>query len=414
MTEGELRPPADAEGLIRLSKPEPPARRFDGSQRPEGESNPQAPLLELSKPQRRKFAVEPFDAIKFNSCEEWLVKRIIPRQGVGALYGASQSLKSFVAFHLALQVALGWELAGRRVQQAPAIYVAAEGAAGLRKRKVGFERANAGRLPGKIPFFLISAAPNLGTEQGDLASLIAAIEAAGVKPALIVVDTLAQSLGGADENGAGMVQFVANATALANHFRAFVLIVHHVGLADDKRLRGHSSLLGALDALILSERKEGELSAVLTLQKLKDDESNVKLTAHLSQIVIGQDEDSDDVSTLIVDRIEDGAGAETRSPSKPVPRSQRLLMDVVGVALDEAGEDFRPFAASGPLVRAVPDSAIRTRYYARIAEQAEPGEDKGTLIERQGKAFRRSIKLALEAKTLCAKERSGERLVWLP
>ena len=121
---------------------------------PRGESNPQAPLLKSSKPQRRKFVVEPFDAIKFDSCEEWLVKRIIPRQGVGALYGASQSLKSFVAFHLALQVALGWELAGRRVRQAPAIYVAAEGAAGLRKRKVGFERANAGRLPGKIPFFL--------------------------------------------------------------------------------------------------------------------------------------------------------------------------------------------------------------------------------------------------------------------
>ena len=292
MTEGELRPPADAEGLIRLSKPEPPARRFDGSQRPEGESNPQAPLLELSKPQRRKFAVEPFDAIKFE------LVRGMARQAHHSAPGRRRALRRVAIPQKLCRLSPGAAsrarlgIGGRRVQQAPAIYVAAEGAAGLRKRKVGFERANAGRLPGKIPFFLISAAPNLGTEQGDLASLIAAIEAAGVKPALIVVDTLAQSLGGADENGAGMVQFVANATALANHFRAFVLIVHHVGLADDKRLRGHSSLLGALDALILSERKEGELSAVLTLQKLKDDEFNVKLTAHLSRIVIGQDEDS--------------------------------------------------------------------------------------------------------------------------
>jgi hypothetical protein len=59
---------------------------------------------------------------------------------------------------------------------------------------------------------------------------------------------------------------------LANHFKCLVAAVHHVGLGDEKRLRGHSSFLGALDVSILSERKEGALSATLTVMKLRDEE----------------------------------------------------------------------------------------------------------------------------------------------
>jgi hypothetical protein len=212
-----------------------------------------------------------------------------------------------------------------------------------------------------------------------------------------------------------MVTFSANATALANHFRAFVLAIHHIGLTDKDRLRGHSSLVGALDAQMLCERNEGELSSALTLQKLKDDESNVKLTARLARIVIGQDEDGDDVSTLVVSEVGDGAEVQGAArPSKSIPRSQRLLMDVVALAIEEAGEDFRPFDTSGPLVRGAPDDAIRRRYYARVAEEAKPEEKKDQLADRQRKAFNRALKSALDAKTLCARERKGERYVWLP
>ena len=92
-----------------------------------------------------------------------------------------------------------------------------------------------------------------------------------------------------------MTAFVANARVLAQRFKALVLIVHHVGLGDDKRMRGHSSLNGALDAQILCERKEGELAATLTLQKLKDDASDVRLSARMSRIVIGYDEDGEEL-----------------------------------------------------------------------------------------------------------------------
>lgn len=372
------------------------------------------PAPEVGSPSKRrqKFALEPFGSITTALNEEWLVKRLLPRQGVVAFYGASQSFKSFIVSDLALHVALGREWAGRRVTQAAAVYIAAEGAAGIRKRKIGFERSHAD-LPANVPFYLISAAPNLGTERDDVAELTRAIEDAGCAPGLVVIDTLAQTLGGGDENGSGMTTFLANATAIANRFRCLVLIVHHIGLADDKRMRGHSSAVGAMDAQILVERRPGEMSTTLTLQKLKDEASNVMLAAHLSRVVIGRDEDGDDVSTLIVDRIEDTEAAPKASAPKSVPASQRLFMDVVAQALDEAGEPFE-LSSEGRIIVAVNDETVREKYYARIAEKPRPDDTPKRLADRQRQAFNAAVKANLNAKRIVAGSRKGERLLWLP
>jgi hypothetical protein len=117
-----------------------------------------------------------------------------------------------------------------------------------------------------------------------------------------------------------MVWFVANATALANRFRAFVLIVHDVGLPDDKRLRGRLSLIGALDAAILCGRKQGALSTTPTLQKLNDDEADIAFTARLTKVVVSRDEDGDDVSTLAT------PGQGTRSMSNINRHSGQALL----------------------------------------------------------------------------------------
>jgi hypothetical protein len=210
-----------------------------------------------------------------------------------------------------------------------------------------------------------------------------------------------------------MMTFVANATALANHFRCCVVIVHHVPLGDDERMRGHGSLHNGADAEILTQRKAGQLATVLTVKKMKDEESAFSMTAQLDRIVIGLDEDGDEVSTLVIGRIDYGSEAKAGKPSTAVPPGRRLLMDMVLEAIDEAGEDFRSFP-DGPMVRAVKDEAIRLRYYARIAEQAKPDEDANRLEQRQRKAFNRNIAAALAAKHLIARGRDGARMVWLP
>ena len=361
---------------------------------------------------RPKYVLETFGAISFDAKEEWLVKKILPRQGVAALYGRFGSYKSFLAADIAFSVASGKEWAGHRVTGAPVVYIAAEGAAGFRKRVAGI-KARAGLLP-NVPFYLISAAPNLGTQSGDVELLAADIEFAGAAPGLIVLDTLAAMLASADENGAGMVQFVANAHELARRFNALVLVVHHTGLADEKRMRGHSSFAGGADAILLCERSDSALSARLTLQKLKDEASNVCLFASLARVTVGTDGDGDEISTLVVDNIEPAPlGAAKGVSEKKVPPSLRLLIEVVAQAEDAAGETLQPWP-DGPLVKAVNDDEVRRRYYARIAEQAGRDDDPKKLAARQRQAFRRSVKSALDAKLLIATLQNGIRLLWLP
>ncbi|MGE0235272.1 AAA family ATPase [Methylocystis sp.] len=359
-----------------------------------------------------RFKLEAWKSITFDKSEEWLVKHILPRRGVAALYGKPGSYKSFVALYIAVSIASGRQWAGRRVTQAPVVYLAAEGAAGLRKRKVGFERAHP-ELSSSVPFYMIAAAPNLGTAPGDVGALGEAIEGAGVAPGLIVIDTLAQTLGSADENGSGMTAFVANAGEIASRFKCLVLIVHHAGLSDDKRLRGHSSLSGALDTTVLCERAERDYAATLTLQKLKDEGSDICLVARLSRIVIGQDEDGDDISTLIVETIDDAAPNAKVSRAKSAPPTQRLLMAVIAEAIERDGKLIRPYN-DDTTVRAVSDNIVRSHYYARIAEQAEPDEDREKLANRQRRNFSRSVEAAIKAQRVNAAEHNGRRVLWLP
>jgi hypothetical protein len=135
-------------------------------------------------------------------------------------------------------------------------------------------------------------------------------------------------IGGADENGAGMAQFLVTAEALAQRFHCFVLAIHHTGWGDDVqgRPRGWSGLPAALDVQILCERKIGEMSAVITIQKLKDEPSGVRLAAHLERVVLGVSKTGREVSTLIVDQVTQADKTQaSETKAKSVPMSQRLL-----------------------------------------------------------------------------------------
>jgi hypothetical protein len=386
----------------------PPAPIDDAGPRHKGNGadGPQRDYVPPGSPGAALFKFERWGEIAFNVDEEYLIDGILPKQGVGLLYGASQTFKSFIATHMGLHVARAQPWAGRQTEGAPVVYLAAEGAPGLRKRKAGY--VNTGRVPADgVDFALVSAAPNLGTADGDFDRLVATIKSAAIKPGLIIVDTIAKVIGGADENGAGMAQFLLNVQALAQIFDCFVLAIHHTGWNEDAkdRPRGWSGLPAALDVMILSERKPGDMHATATIQKSKDELSGFRLTAHLERIVLGISRTGREVSTLIVEVVETEAPAVS-NPTKSIPRSRRLIMDMVLAAIEEAGEDIRPFA-NGPIIRAVSDETVRRRYYARIAEQAAPDEDVRKMAERQRKGFNRAISDVLNAKDLMAQERDG-------
>ena len=134
----------------------------------------------------------------------------------------------------------------------------------------------------------------------------------------------------------------------------------------------------------------------------------------LSRVVIGQDEDGDEISTLVVDNIEPAPlGAAKGASAKKVPPSLRLLIEVVAQAEDEAGETLQPWP-DGPLVRAVNDDEVRRRYYARIAEQAGRDDDRRNWPPGSGKPSGGASNLHSTQKLLVAMLQSGIRFLRLP
>jgi hypothetical protein len=363
---------------------------------------------------KARFELIPYDKIVMPDSGEWRVKKLFPKCGVGLFYGPSMALKSFAAVDVNLHISIGWNWAGRTVTQAPAVYIAAEGAAGVRKRKIGFELYHSEHVPESVPFYLIETAPNLGTGQDDFKALITAVETAGVAPGIITIDTLAQVLGGGEENGAGMQQVIANAQALSIHFNCFVLIVHHSGLSDDDRPRGHSSLKGALDVLIKFERKDKALIAILTVQKLKDeDDAALAFEAQLVRLIIGKDDEGDEISTLVIESVRKVEAVKTAAATKPVPRSQRLLTEVIRDAIAQSGITFQPFP-DGPVVNVAKASSVKSRIEAKIAEPIYPAGDPDKLAERRRKAFNRAVEAEIKAKALLSAYYDNERVLWLP
>src|SRR5262245_45263318 len=106
--------------------PTPPKiRKANGSQKPE-------PLSRIK--------LVPFDAIKLGTEARYLVKGIIPRDGLIVAWGPPKCGKSFWIFDLAMHVALGWQYRERRVQQGAVVYCAFEGQTGIQARVEAFRQ----------------------------------------------------------------------------------------------------------------------------------------------------------------------------------------------------------------------------------------------------------------------------------
>ena len=90
-----------------------------------------------------------------------------------------------------------------------------------------------------------------------------------------------------------------------------------------------------------------------------------------------------------------------------------MLINTISLAIAEAGIRAQP-SSDSPVVSAAPEEAVRSRYYARTAEQAEPGKDVGRLAVQQRQAFRRAVNGALNAMHVMAAMHNGERVLWVP
>lgn len=231
---------------------------------------------------------------------EWFIKGVLPKAELSALFGESGSGKTFLALDMVCRVALGLDWFGIPTRQSKILYVAAEGASGMRDRTQAWCMAHGHPLDALDGWlYILGDQPNL-LEKDDVKALVLAARAACPGVALVVLDTMAQVTPGANENsGEDMGRFLGHAKAIGRALGAHVAMVGHSGKNSDKGLRGWSGIKGALDAECEVIRTKDYRAMVVT--KLKDGAGEGReYRFKLDNVLLDFDLEDGDVTSCVV------------------------------------------------------------------------------------------------------------------
>jgi hypothetical protein len=271
----------------------------------------------------------------------WRVRGILPTEGLAALYGPPGCGKSFLALDMLAAIADGRPWFDHATIAAPCVYVGLEGEAGVAQRVQAY--CTRRTAPDRLRVVLT---PLDLRRHDDREELAAAILAAGMGAGVVAIDTLNRAAPGIDENDASSMGLLIEAVKdLRERIGGLVLLVHHAGKDITRGLRGHSSLLAALDC-VLEVTREGDRRG-WQLAKAKDAGDDESRPFRLDVVELGQDTDGWPVSSCIV--TSEAPTAKAVSEAKyPHGGNQRIVWDGIGKLLKES----KSFGQAGaPLMR---------------------------------------------------------------
>jgi hypothetical protein len=229
------------------------------------------------------------------SAVRWAVKGVIAEQGVGFIYGASGTFKSFLALDYALHRAYGMRWMGRRTKQAVPVYLAAEGGAGIMKRVQAWHLAHQMDWR-QCPMRFVLVPLTLRTQASVLRD---AVLATGVPCGDLIVDTMSQTFTGNENSNDEVADFLRTiGTDLRDALGATVTIVHHSGHSATERPRGASAIIANVDYAFGVFRDEKEMLCTVEFTKIKDGERPADETFQLTVSELGRDEDGDAITSL--------------------------------------------------------------------------------------------------------------------
>ncbi|MGC4107829.1 MAG: AAA family ATPase [Thermomicrobiales bacterium] len=213
----------------------------------------------------------------------WLVSGII-REGTTVFLSGREGVgKSIVALELAACVAGGREFFGNAVSQGEVVYVAAERGDSQRERLEALRDAK-GVNPDCINFIDYQFKFNHKEDKG---LFLGAVAQNGIKPKLIIIDTLRASFDG-DENSSANAQATMDAfTRIRRHFDATIIVLHHVNAFGQSR--GSSAFLGAADTELYVTNSKRTGKVFLTVRKQNNGKTWTKFVLSPQLLEFGND-----------------------------------------------------------------------------------------------------------------------------
>ena len=274
----------------------------------------------------------------------WMVRGVLPLEGLAALYGPSGSGKSFLVLDVAACVAGGaYDWFGHRVTQCPVTYCALEGEAGMGKSVHAWSQHHQKPVPEFLRFI---AQP---FDLLDVADLAKAVQSVGGTGGLVILDTLNRAAPGADENSSvDMGRIIAAAKQLQNRTGGLVLLVHYTGKDATKGLRGHSSLYAALDGAI--EVNRTDCRREWSVAKSKDNETGTVHAFKLEIVTVGHDDEGEEITSCVA--VADDSCEVVKRVKLPSGGNQKIALDALGEPLHKSCEFGKDGAPAGhPCIR---------------------------------------------------------------
>lgn len=255
----------------------------------------------------------------------WRIKGILPTQGLAAIYGQSTAGKSFLAIDIAAAIAFGNTWFGHRVRKAPVLYIALEGEGGFPKRLNAWKQYNESPFPENLRF-IINQPFNI-TDPLHVAQLAIVIQPGSV----IIIDTLNRSAPDTDENTSkDMGAILAGCKRLQHLTQSLVVLIHHTGKDESKGLRGHSSLLAAVDACIEVKRSDDTRS--WSVAKAKDDADGAEFCFRLVIEHLGTDAEGDPITSCAIEPTTESA--PPRSGKSGLKANEKAVLEAIVAALE--------------------------------------------------------------------------------
>jgi hypothetical protein len=190
---------------------------------------------------------------------KWLIEGLFEQDALVMLVGPPGSFKSFLAIDWALSLATGRPWNGRATEPSRVLYALGEGKASLLKRvqawvhfnnltKLEYATLNANfRATFNVPQLAVG---RLANEFGD------ALNGDGFNPTVLIIDTLARSYVGKNENDAMDVGVWVDSVDKLRQRGMTVLALHHTkkNVEFGLKERGNTAWMGAMDAAFMLER----------------------------------------------------------------------------------------------------------------------------------------------------------------
>ncbi|CAM3934324.1 AAA family ATPase [Paracoccus yeei] len=296
---------------------------------PKDEKNESASQSKKSK----AFTFEWFHEAELPESSPFLIEGLLDQGTASVVYGPSNAGKTFFTLdlcHALANAGCGATWQGRAIERTAVLYMALEGGSKFTLRLKALQRAFGDG--GKIPFAYRRGGANLlhKDDKGDVKAIINMAKAmqsdavAAGLPLLIVIDTLSRALSGGDENApTDMTAFVGNVDRIREATEAHVMVVHHTGKDIAKGMRGHSSLVAAIDSEIEVIRPDAGSVVQVTVGKQRDHKSDYPFgNFQIKEVALGVDVHGKELSSAVADW---GVSQERVAPIELTKKQERVV-----------------------------------------------------------------------------------------